>query len=88
MGDGRSGGLSYGAVAKPVRIRARRVAPQNTGRSTISEPERRERGQRLLAVRGLSPELWARIDRECERRGMRLPALVRTALAEWLDDAS
>jgi hypothetical protein len=54
--------------------------------STISEDERARRGQQKLFLR-LSPELAARIDTECERRGLLRPALVRTALEEWLASA-
>lgn len=55
-------------------------------RATISEDERARRGQEKLFLR-LTPELAARIDTECERRGLRRTALVRTALEEWLATA-
>jgi predicted transcriptional regulator len=63
--------------------RAAASAPKRTRGATIPEPERRARGQRLLAVR-ISPELAAALDRESERRKATMPDLVRTALGEWL----
>ena len=35
----------------------------------------------------IDAKLYRRIDVECERRGLRRSALVRTALEEWLDSA-
>lgn len=63
----------------------RKKKPKQRG-ATIPEAERRERGQSLLAVR-VPGELVARLDAECERRGLLRPALVRTALEEWLATA-
>jgi ribbon-helix-helix CopG family protein len=65
-----------------VTKRKRKPAPK----VTIPEDVRRERGQALLAVR-VPGELVARLDSECERRGMLRPALVRAALEEWLAGA-
>jgi hypothetical protein len=63
--------------------KSRKRKHKPTSGPTIPESERRERGQRLLAVR-LPPELGTRLDEACERRGLLMPALVRTALEEWL----
>ncbi len=60
--------------------------PKRQSGATIPEAERRERGQVLLAVR-VDADLFARLDAECERRGMLRPALVRTALEDWLEAA-
>lgn len=35
----------------------------------------------------VTPELMARILRECTRRGMKKPAVVRRAIEAWLEDA-
>lgn len=49
----------------------------------IPEAERRERGQERVNVR-LDAELVAAMDAACERHGLLRPALIRTALEDWL----
>jgi hypothetical protein len=51
---------------------------------SLTAAERRANGLALLQGLWLPSELVARVDAECERRGLRRTALVRTALEEWL----
>lgn len=62
---------------------AAKAAPKRRSGPAIAEAERRERGQALLAVR-VSADLMAQLDAACERHGLLRPALVRTALEDWL----
>jgi hypothetical protein len=57
--------------------------PKRASGPTVAESERRDRGQALLAVR-VSADLISQIDTACERYGLLRPALVRTALEDWL----
>lgn len=56
-----------------------------SGRS-LTRDERRAAGQTPLEL-WLPDELVARVDAECERRGLRRTPLIRTALEEWLETA-
>lgn len=62
---------------------------KSTSRSgpSLTASDRRANGLELLAGIWLPAELMTRLDAECERRGLRRTALVRTALEEWLATA-
>lgn len=51
---------------------------------SLTAAERRANGLALLQGIWLPAELVRALDAECERRGLRRTALVRTALEEWL----
>jgi hypothetical protein len=64
-----------------------KAKPKSRSGTTISAADRRAAGQELLQGIWVDKALYARLDRERERRGLSRSALVRTALEEWLDTA-
>lgn len=73
----------------PLRAPAQRMPAtrRKPGRS-LTAAERHANGLALVQGLWLPAELVSALDAECERRGLRRTALVRTALEEWLSKAS
>lgn len=74
-------------MTKPRTGAGKAPAPKRRGGVSKSADERRSMGLELLQGIWIDAKLYARIDAECERRGLRRAALVRIALQEWLDSA-